>query len=202
MFKPRKLVHIVDILVWISFVLFVLLFVFTMVTSVILTLDEEEAFIVKEKFPYVIESNYGNTPNLSTTIDRRYYNGSSYHIEEKPKEAVLIRLYVFSIPSVFILLFCSYHVKKVIKDFFFVSKAFNYNQVRRIRLISIVVTLYYLFIHVIVQVVYSIWLGYSVFYIENFRISAFLYGGLIYLLGEVFRHGVYLQETMDMRLVK
>ena len=183
-----------------SFTLITIIFVLAIITTIILTSQPEDAFIVKEDYPYVIASNYGKTPYFNTTIDLKYLNGTSFLIEEKPKEAALIKIYFYSLPTIVTLLFCSYLLKKVIDDLFVYSKSFNIRQVKYLRIISMVVAFYFLFVDVIVQGVYSLWLGDSIFYIGNFHISGLLYAGLIYLLAEVFRYGAFLQESYDTTL--
>ena len=200
MYKPSKMFDFISFIISFSFTLITIIFVFAIITTIILTSQPEDAFIVKEEYPYVIASNHGKAPYFNTTVDLKYLNGTSFLIEEKPKEAALIKIYFYSLPSIITLLFCSYLLKKVIEDLFVYSKSFNMTQVKYLRIISMVVALYFLFIDVIVQRIYSLWLGDSIFYIDNFHISGLLYAGLIYLLAEVFRYGAFLQESYDTTL--
>jgi len=200
MYKPSKMFNFIDLIVRFSFILILFLLAFTIISATILSTNSEDVFIVKEKYPYKIVNNSGNTPYFSTTIDSKYINGTFRKIEKNPKKAVLIKIYFYSIPTIFTLLFCSYMLKKVINDLFVQSKRFTMAQVKNIKIISLVVVIYFLCCDVIVQSVYSLWLGYSIFYIESIHVSGLLYAGLIYLLAEVFRYGAFLQESYDTTL--
>ncbi len=200
MYQSSKLFKLIKIVIDFSYIVFLFILALSFITAIILLFSPADTFIIQEDYPYKIANNQGETPYISSTIETKYLNGSFSKIKRNPKSAMLIRTFFYSIPTALFLVLGFYLLRKIIDDLFIISKRFKTRQVKYLKIISVMVAFYFLFVDLIVQQVYSIWLGHTLIYIRTMHFSGLLYAGLVYLLAEVFNYGVYLQESYDTTL--
>jgi len=166
---------------------------------VIYSLADIEHFTFQDGFSdFVISFKHNDTITTHIIIPRTMIalgNYSNYKL-------IGILYYVMKqLPSSLLVLLGIYNIKQLIKPPITGKTPFTMCSVKNIRIIGLCVLIYYLFIDMFCNIIFSALITKVHFYsYSNIHIEGLFLGLIIFVIAEIFKQGIYLQEEFDTTL--
>lgn len=105
------------------------------------------------------------------------------------------------LPSSLLVLLGVYNINQLIKPLIKRKTPFTMKSVKSIRIIGLCVIIYYLFIDMFCNIIFSTYITKVHHYsYSNIHINGLFLGLIIFVIAEIFKHGIYLQEEFDTTL--